>query len=66
MFEIVALRELFDRWEQVWHEGRYDLVADCVNPNYIRQMKLEIELLHARFMRPNSPSCGRTGRMFVL
>jgi hypothetical protein len=36
MFEIVALRELFDRWEQVWHEGRYDLVADCVNPNYIR------------------------------
>jgi SnoaL-like domain len=27
---------LFDRWERVWHEGRYDLVAECVQPNYIR------------------------------
>jgi hypothetical protein len=30
------LRELFDRWERVWHEGQYDLVPDCVQPNYIR------------------------------
>ena len=30
------LRDLFDRWEQVWHEDRYDLVPDCVQPNYIR------------------------------
>ena len=27
---------LFDRWEQVWHEGRYDLVPGCVAENYIR------------------------------
>ncbi len=27
---------LFNRWEQVWHEGRFDLVPDCVAPNYIR------------------------------
>jgi hypothetical protein len=31
-----AMRDLFDRWEQVWHEGRYDLVAGCVQPNYFR------------------------------
>jgi hypothetical protein len=30
------IRDLFDRWEQVWHEGRYDLVAGCVCPHYIR------------------------------
>lgn len=30
------LRDLFDRWECVWHEGRYDLVPDCVEPHYIR------------------------------
>ena len=29
-------RFLFDRWELVWHEGRYDLVAGCVCPSYIR------------------------------
>jgi hypothetical protein len=29
------LRELFDRWERVWHEGQYDLVPQCVQPNYI-------------------------------
>ena len=27
---------LFDRWERVWHEGRHDLVAECIQPNYIR------------------------------
>lgn len=31
-----ALRDLFDRWELVWHQGRYDLVPDCVMPHYIR------------------------------
>jgi hypothetical protein len=30
------LCDLFDRWERVWHEGQYDLVAQCVQPNYIR------------------------------
>jgi hypothetical protein len=34
--EETVLRELFDRWERVWHEGQYDLVAQCVQPNYIR------------------------------
>jgi len=27
---------LFERWEQVWHESRYDLIPDCVGPQYIR------------------------------
>ena len=31
-----VMRHLFDRWEQVWHEGQYDLVPSCVAPNYIR------------------------------
>jgi hypothetical protein len=30
------VRDLFDRWERVWHEGRYDLISECVQPNYIR------------------------------
>jgi hypothetical protein len=36
MSEETVLRELFDRWERVWHEGKYDLIAECVQPNYIR------------------------------
>ncbi|BFG80336.1 hypothetical protein PTKU46_83700 [Paraburkholderia terrae] len=31
-----AMRDLFDRWESVWHEGRFDLVPDCVATHYIR------------------------------
>ena len=27
---------LFDQWEKVWHEGRYDLISICVEPTYIR------------------------------
>jgi hypothetical protein len=30
------VRDLFDRWERVWHEGQYDLIPGCVGPNYIR------------------------------
>ncbi|MEW6454053.1 MAG: nuclear transport factor 2 family protein [Pseudomonadota bacterium] len=29
-------RDLFDRWELVWHEDRYDLVSSCVGPTYVR------------------------------
>ena len=28
--------DLFNRWEQVWHEGRFDLVPSCVAETYIR------------------------------
>ena len=31
-----VLRDLFDRWERVWHEGKYDLVPECVGSHYIR------------------------------
>jgi len=34
MSEIV--RDLFDRWERVWHEGQYDLIPSCVGSHYIR------------------------------
>jgi hypothetical protein len=30
------MRDLFDRWERVWHEGRYDLVPSCVGEHFIR------------------------------
>jgi len=30
------MRDLFDRWERVWHEGQYDLVPICVGSHYIR------------------------------
>jgi hypothetical protein len=36
MSEETMLRDLFDRWEGVWHEGQYDLIPGCVGPNYIR------------------------------
>jgi hypothetical protein len=29
-------RDLFDRWELVWHEDRHDLVPSCVAPTYLR------------------------------
>ncbi len=29
-------RHLFDQWERVWHEGRYDLVPLCVAQVYLR------------------------------
>ena len=31
-----TMRELFDRWEQVWHDGRLELVPSCVGSHYIR------------------------------
>jgi SnoaL-like polyketide cyclase len=30
------VRDLFDRWERVWHEGQHDLIPSCVGPFYIR------------------------------
>ncbi|NIF53587.1 nuclear transport factor 2 family protein [Burkholderia sp. Ax-1724] len=36
MSENTVLRDLFDRWESVWHEGRFELVPECVGPHYIR------------------------------
>lgn len=30
------VHELLDRWEQVWHEDRHELVPDCLAPVYVR------------------------------
>jgi SnoaL-like domain len=30
------VRDLFDRWERVWHEGQYDLIPSCVGQSYMR------------------------------
>jgi hypothetical protein len=31
-----SVRDLFDNWERVWHEGQYSLVPLCIAPVYIR------------------------------
>ena len=31
-----TVRDLFDRWERVWHQGEFELVPSCVAPQYIR------------------------------
>jgi SnoaL-like polyketide cyclase len=31
-----VMRDLFDRWERVWHEGKYELIKSCVGQQYIR------------------------------
>jgi hypothetical protein len=31
-----VMRDLFDRWERVWHEGKFDLVPSCMAETYIR------------------------------
>ena len=36
MSEETTLRNLFNRWERVWHEGQYDLIPDCISQQYIR------------------------------
>jgi SnoaL-like protein len=36
MSEETSQRDLFDRWERVWHEGQYDLISSCIGPTYVR------------------------------
>ena len=38
-----AMRDLFDRWELVWHEDRHDLVESCVAPAYLRHEAAGVE-----------------------
>ena len=59
-----AMRDLFDRWERVWHEGQYDLIPSCVGPTYIRHDEKKsdrtvtreayaVEIAQTRQERPN-------------
>ena len=64
MSEESVIRDLFDRWERVWHEGRYDLVAQCVAQVYARHdesgtrrvtpEEYAAEIASARRERPNT------------
>ena len=36
MSQDAAMIDLFNRWEQVWNEGKFDLVPSCVASAYIR------------------------------
>jgi hypothetical protein len=31
-----VMRDLFDRWELVWHNDCHDLIPSCVAPKYLR------------------------------
>lgn len=31
-----AMRDLFDRWERVWHQSQLDLLPSCIGEIYIR------------------------------
>jgi hypothetical protein len=67
------LKDLFDRWERVWHEGAFDRVEACVAPYYIRHDEMgdrtvaredyAAELARVRQARPISgSSCTTTVR----
>ncbi len=36
MTDQTSLIDLFNRWESVWHDQRYDLIPGCVGETYIR------------------------------
>jgi hypothetical protein len=71
MSEETVLRGLFDRWERVWHEGRYELIPECVGPTYTRHDEAGDRTVTrdayaaelARLLQPNSPDCGASARM---
>lgn len=58
------LKDIFDRWERVWHEGEYDLIPQCMAQAYIRHDELgdrtvtpeeyAEEIAKARQARPNT------------
>jgi hypothetical protein len=52
---------LFDRWERVWHEGQYDLVAQCVQPNYIRHDEAGDRAITREAYARRLPRRGRNG-----
>jgi hypothetical protein len=41
MSEEAMVRDLFDRWERVWHEGRYDLIPIASSRTTSGMTKLE-------------------------
>ena len=30
------VRAIFDRWEEIWHHGKLELVSETVGPSYVR------------------------------
>jgi hypothetical protein len=59
-----TVRQLFDRWERVWHESEHSLVGACVAPVYVRhdeagtrrvtRSEYALELAAAQRDRPNT------------
>ncbi len=59
-----SVRNLFDRWERVWHRHAYELVEACLQPVYVRHEGAETrsvtpgeyaaELEAAHKARPNT------------
>lgn len=36
MSQDAVIIDLFNRWEQVWNEGKFDLAPGCIADNYVR------------------------------
>ena len=61
MSEETTLRDLFDRWERIWHEGQYDLIPDYIGPNYIRHDRTVTREAYAAERRAPEQACRFTG-----
>jgi hypothetical protein len=60
MSEQSMMRDLFDRWERVWHEGRFDLVPDSVGEHTSATMSKATGSSRARPMRRRLQKFGRS------
>ena len=52
-----SMIDLFNRWEQVWHEGKFDLVPSCVTGTYTRHDQKGIARYPAKHTQRKSPRC---------
>ena len=60
-----VLRDLFDQWERVWHEGKYDLVPECVGSDYIRHDEAGDRTVTREAYARESPRFERSGPIYV-
>jgi len=65
MSDVSTLRNLFDRWERVWHEGAFNFVSECVGPNYIRHDEAGDRTVTARSMQQRSPKSEKSDRIYA-
>ena len=60
-----VMRDLFDRWEQVWHAGQYALIPSCVGQTYIRHDEKGDRTVTLEDYAAEIAASGRSGRAYV-